>query len=96
MNSYDEGDSVKVEADYKDPTTLHDPTAVFLDVDYPDGTGVTYQHGVDPEIVKDAVGEYHAILDTAGKPGRWLYRWYATGTGQAADQVPFMVNAKRA
>ena len=98
-NSYEEGDAPTVEGKfYSDPptnTVLHDPSVVKLDVDAPDNTQTTYTYPTDSEITKQAVGHYTAVLDTSGKPGRWFYRWYSTGTGQAADQASFHVNPKR-
>lgn len=95
-DTFDEGDSVKVTGTYKDAAeALHDPGAVFLDIDWPDGTNQTFEYTVDAEITRESLGLFNATFDTAGKPGRWFYRWYSTGVGQAADEGEFVVNPKR-
>lgn len=67
-----------------------DPDDVFLDVTNPSNVTTTYEYGVDPEIVNDAEGEYHADI-SADAVGTWTYRWYSTGEGQAAKRKTFEV-----
>ena len=43
------------------------------------------------QIVQDAIGAYHVQLDTTGHPGRWVYKWVATGVGQATSDGEFLV-----
>lgn len=73
-----------------------DPDNVFLDVTTPSNVTTTYEYGTDPEIVKDSTGNYHADIDAnelgnARDGNPWRYRWYSTGTGQAADSKTFDV-----
>jgi hypothetical protein len=43
------------------------------------------------QIVKDGTGAYHVQLDTTGQPGRWVYKWVATGAAQAVSDGEFLV-----
>ena len=70
--------------------TAIDPTAVLFKVTNPAGTPTTYTYGEDDELVKDSVGNYHVDVD-ANAAGVWRYRFYSTGTGQAAEEGMFIV-----
>jgi hypothetical protein len=67
-----------------------DPTAVFCEVRTPAGVETTYTYGVDAGLVKDSVGNYHLNVSATAR-GTWPYRWYSTGTGQAAGESWFFV-----
>jgi hypothetical protein len=68
-----------------------DPDAVFFKAKDPEGTVIgPYEYGTDAELVKDGPGLYHVDVD-ANKPGTWRYRFYSTGTGQAAKEGSFTV-----
>jgi hypothetical protein len=43
-------------------------------------------YGVGAELVKDSTGVYHVDID-ADEAGKWLYRFYSTGTGQASSSI---------
>ena len=48
----------------------------------------TYTNGSgDPSgvIVKDGTGLYHADIDTTGRPGTWVWRWYGSPVPSGAD-----------
>ena len=89
---YTIGEKVRLLATYSDPQTgtLLDPAAVYVSWKDPDGNITQKQHGTDPELVKDAVGTYHIDID-ASAAGQWTYRWWSTGTGQAAGEGAFAV-----
>lgn len=92
MNQHNLGDLVRTSAVFSNQTTglAMDPTVVKLSVCTPDGVVVTYVYGTDAIVVKDSTGHYHADLD-ANQDGLWYYRWWSTGTGQAADELEFEV-----
>jgi len=56
----------------------------------PDGKRNTYTYLTDSVVVKDSTGHYHIDVD-ASVAGTWTYRWFSTGTGQAADDQTFIV-----
>lgn len=72
---------------------LTDPTTIILVYTLSTGlrTSVTYPTA---PIVKDAVGLYHADLDTTGATPplvEWKYEWEGQGTIQAAAKNTFEV-----
>ncbi|SRR5216684_76912 len=74
---------------------LIDPTAVTLK--YKPGPGVatiTVLYPAAP-VIKDAVGLYHADLDTTGGATppltEWAYEWIGTGVCQATAKAVFEV-----
>lgn len=69
----------------------HDPSAVFFQFKDPEGEITAYEYGQDTELVKDSTGNYHVNVD-ASKVGTWHYRFYATGTGKAADERVFKIS----
>lgn len=93
MNVYQKGDLVRISGVFKDVAgTLIDPGTVTLKVTKPDGTTTTYTYGGSPAVVKDSTGNYH-VDASADQTGRWLYTWISTGTGQAAENGEFLVEA---
>lgn len=73
-----------------------DPTAVMLrywrvnNDGTLNGTVTTKVYLTDP-ITRDGTGLYHFDVDTTSAPGQYEYRWYSTGTGQAAQDGAFYV-----
>jgi hypothetical protein len=94
---YDVGDSAKVTAVFTDPDTGEalDPDVVKLSVLTPGNSLTTYTYGSDAQVVKDSTGHFHALID-ANAAGTWYYRWFSTGTGQAAEEKSFEVKAAHA
>lgn len=95
-NHYDNGDLVRVYGTFTDPLNSDaaiDPTAVMVSVRDPSGNVDTYTYGDDASVMNSDVGEYYYDVDV-DEPGRWYYRWYSTGTGQAAGEGAF--TARRA
>mgnify|MGYP001577790858 CR=1 FL=1 len=84
MASYDRGDPVRLTATFTNITgATIDPTTVTIQYRPPLGTQVTKIYLVDPEVVKDSTGVYHIDIALVYS-GLWTYRWFSTGTGQAA------------
>ena len=92
MNSYELGNLIRVSAVFTDFLTgmPQDPDVVELSIRDATGTLTTYLYGVDAIIIKDGVGLYHADLDVEAA-GKWYYRWWATGNGQAAKENSFTI-----
>lgn len=92
MNLYQKGELVRIAGTF---TTLagaaQDPSTVSLKVTKPSGTTTTYAYNPGT-IVKDGTGLYHLDV-SADEVGRWYYTWISTGTGQAAENGEFMVEA---
>jgi hypothetical protein len=86
-NTYDVGDEVRITGTFTDADgNAQDPTAVFFAFLAPSATSATtYEYGTDAELVKDSTGVYYVDLDL-DEAGLWRYRFYSTGTGQAADE----------
>jgi len=92
MATYDQGDLVQVTATFTDGNTgaVFNPTNVFLKLCLPDNTEITYQYTVDAEITRVSTGVYRCNID-ANQAGKYHYRWYSTGTGQASEPQSFYV-----
>ena len=96
INSYDLGNLIRLSGIYTvvSSSALIDPTVVKLSTRDPAGTVVTYTYGVST-IVRDSTGTYHADIN-ASLAGPWYYRWWSTGTGQAAVETRFDIREVRA
>lgn len=95
MNSYDVGDEVRCTGTFTDSGgSVQDPTAVFFKYEDPSGAVTTKQYVTDPEVVRDSVGVYHLDIDV-DEAGMWWWRWYSTGSGQAADEDQFLAEDSR-
>ena len=70
-----------------------DPTTVVFKVKSPSGAVTTYTYPTDPQLVKQVAGSYYVTVD-ANVDGQWWTRWQATGTGQAAQESPFVVRSE--
>lgn len=68
-----------------------DPTVVKFQYKKPAGTALTLTYGTDAALQKSATGAYYVDLD-ADTVGTWYFKWYSTGTGQAAVESSFVVN----
>ena len=87
------GDLAKLTGTFTDPDNSDaaiDPTAVFVAFTTPTGVTTTYTYGTDAELTKASTGVYNANVDCTAA-GRWLYRWYSTGTAQASEPGSFWV-----
>lgn len=92
INTYTLGSSLRVSGVFKNSSDVAiDPSVVKFKFREPNGNAVTYTYGTDAEIVKDSTGNYHVDLNL-DTPGTWYYRYYSTGTGQAASEGQFTVD----
>jgi len=92
IKHYPLGNAIRVVASFKDlDNALMDPDVVNFSFKIPVGTITTYVYGDDAELVKDSLGVYHVDID-ASSIGTWYYRFFATGTGQAAAEGTFVVD----
>jgi len=92
-HSYYVGNQVICQATFTTAATgaAVDPTAVYFQFKNPSQVITTYQYGVGVEIQKLSTGIYTVTI-SIDNDGDWYYRWYSTGTGQAAAETRF--NAK--
>jgi hypothetical protein len=51
----------------------------------------TYVYGVNAELKKSADGKYYVDLDTSVADGTWYYKFWSTGSYQAAKNGSFEV-----
>lgn len=94
-NHYDKGDLVRCTGTFTDASgTAQDPAAVLFKYQDPSGNATTYTYGTDAELVKSSTGVYYVDVD-ADEAGVFLYRFYSTGTGQAADEGFFRVEESK-
>lgn len=71
-----------------------DPGTLRLKAKTPAGVTTTYTYGVGGEIVKDAVGAYHADIALAAA-GRWIWRWETDAPNAGADEGELNVRKSR-
>ncbi len=87
--SWNVGDRALITALFTDLTTgaAVDPDVLTVLVDSPDpgSARTTWVYGVDVEVVRDGVGQYHFYI-TLTRSGNWFYRVEATGTRVVASE----------
>ncbi len=91
-NVYDIGDLVRCTGTFASSGANVNPAAVMFKVRAPSGLVTTYTYGVDAELVRDATGVYHVDV-SASDAGTWAYKFWSTGTGQAAAEERFTVRS---
>lgn len=87
INIYTQGELVRLSASFADGASPINPGDVFLNLKYPTGASVLVSGSL---ITNASPGIYQTDID-ASLPGRWHYRWYSTGCGQAAKSNYFKV-----
>ena len=91
MNQYSKGDLVRCSAAFATSAgAATDPTVVRFQVRNPAGATTAYVYGTDAQLVRSSTGSFYVDVD-ASQVGTWHYRFYSTGTGQAADEGSFRV-----
>ena len=91
VNTYQLGDLVRCSGPFTNASDAAiDPSEVYFQVKNPSNQTTTYHYGQHAQLVKDSTGNYHVDID-ADLCGTWYYRFYSTGTGQAADENSFIV-----
>lgn len=93
--SYDLGELVRTDAVITDfDGNAVDPTTVMVEFTSPSGVKTSYTYNVDPEVVKDSTGTYHASFEP-DESGLWYYRWSGTGAAIGAKEKEFIVKEKK-
>jgi len=69
---------------------LFDPGAIFFVYRDPSGNETEWEYGTDVQLGREDVGKYYAGVPV-NEAGTWHYRFYSTGSGQAADEGSFEV-----
>lgn len=91
-NAYDIGDMVRCTGTFTASGSSVNPAAIMFKVKTPAGVVTTYTYGTDAALVRDATGVYHVDVSVA-EAGEYVYRFWSTGTGQAAAEGQFVVKA---
>lgn len=90
-NQYDIGDMVTIYGIFSDINdVVTDPTTISVLVKDPTGTLTTYVYGVDANLIKDSVGNYHFDI-TPTVTGVWYYKFVGEGAVKAAEEDSFFV-----
>lgn len=92
IHVYKKGQKVRCEVDFTVSDVLTDPSTVTAKTKSPSGMVLSYVYGVDAELVKDGVGEYHIDV-TANEIGQWHFRFEGTGTCAAVEEAAFAVRS---
>jgi len=90
--TYDLGDLVRSSVTFTIESSglAGDPDTVSVSYIDPSGNVTTKVYGVDAEVIKDGVGDYHIDIN-ADEAGTWYHRWFGTGNIQAAQEQHFDV-----
>jgi hypothetical protein len=91
-NAYDIGDLVRCTGTFASSGTNVNPDAIMFKVKTPAGVVTTLTYGTDAALVRDSTGVYHVDVSVA-EAGEYEYRFWSTGTGQAASEGQFVVKA---
>ena len=90
-NEYDKGDLIRVTGTFTTAAgAAINPDVVRFIVRSPLGVETSYLYGTDVELVRSATGIYYVDV-SADVEGTWYYRYYSTGSGQAAGEGSFTV-----
>lgn len=88
-NTYQIGDSVTLTASIAATSGgMVDPTSLFLQLRWPTGSVAAWGY---PDFTKVATGHYTFNVNCLNLSGNYYYRWFSTGSGQAAEQAVFEV-----
>lgn len=90
INAYDRGDVVRCTGTFATSGSNTNPAAVMFKVMSPSGDVTTYTYGTDAQLVRDSTGVYHVDV-SADELGTYAYRFWSTGSGQAASEGQFSV-----
>lgn len=70
-----------------------DPTEVYFQYQRPaSAVVVTLHYGVDLNLIRDGVGQYHVDMN-ADTEGQWTYQFRSTGAGESCYEHSFYVVA---
>lgn len=88
MGSFVVGSSPRFHATFSVDDVDTDPTAVTFTWRIGTGDETEWVYGTDPEVEKDAVGQYSVVLPVTAA-GVWYGRWEGTGAAIAASELTF-------
>lgn len=89
--AYDIKDSIRLTAKFKNAAEeLADPSSIIFKFKYPDNTIISYEFGVDSEVVRTGIGTYYVDIDVNNN-GIHYYRWEASGDLKVASESKFTV-----
>jgi len=92
INGYDKGNLVRVTGTFKNSAgTLIDPTVVNFAYYVAGAAPTVLVYGTDAGLVKSSTGIYYVDVSLTSS-GTWYYRFYSTGTGQAAEEWKLLCN----
>jgi hypothetical protein len=69
-----------------------DPSSITVIITEPDGEVVSYDYGVDAELIKESVGNYYVDY-TFTKKGRHQVRFEGVGGVTSAEQTDVYIRA---
>lgn len=94
-NTYDIGDVVRVSGAFATSAgTAVDPATVKFRIRRPDRTIDFYEYGVDGEVIKDAVGNYHMDI-LIDQSGTWYYRVEGITTNRGAEENSIIIRRSK-
>lgn len=90
--TFTKGTQIRVTVTFNDGSSNVDPDNVFFKLIPPTGASdmLSYQYGVDGELVKSTTGIYYVLVD-GDVEGKYLYRFYSTGSAKAAVEGEFYI-----
>jgi hypothetical protein len=95
LGPYDIGEAVTISVAFTVSGVATDPSTVTFTYRTPDGVETVLTYGVNNQVIRDAVGNYHLVL-TAAQAGSTTYVWTSTGTVVAAISGSFFVRRQEA
>jgi hypothetical protein len=94
-NNYLKGSVVRLSVAFTNAAgDAADPAGVEFDLQPPTGDKVTYIYGVDAELEKDSVGNYHVDY-TVTEEGIFWYKFTGTGVNSAVAEAWFFGDEDR-
>ena len=90
VNTYELGNVIVLSGEFVDTATgtSVDPDTVVFRIRTPDGAMTECQYPAN--VVRDATGKYHVDWP-AITPGRYVYRFFSTGSAMASRDRVFVV-----
>lgn len=94
-HTYDIGDVVRCTATFTNAAGAGvDPTTVVFTYLDPSGNQVSYEYGVDPEVIRPEDGAYYVDVPV-NLSSTWCLRWVGTGLNAAAGEAFFIVRPSK-
>lgn len=91
MNEFQLGELVRVAVEFRNLAgELLDPSTVSFEFQQPGAAKTTYVHGTHNQLVRASLGRFQVDI-SATTAGVVAWRFFSTGTGQAAVSGSFVV-----